>query len=86
MCLDGICMVETEYAAIAGQSLFAFFNAAILGDPRSPDDCKLIRGGAKSESSIIEEGTKVVIEFREGGGIESLFSNIPMVVVDLKVP
>ncbi len=60
MCLDGSCMGETEYAAIAGQSLFAFFNAAILGDQRSKVVSKLIRGGADSESSIIEEGAKVV--------------------------
>jgi hypothetical protein len=59
MCLDGSCTVETEYAAIARQSLCAFFNAAILGDQRSPDVSKLIREGANSESSIIEEGAKV---------------------------
>ncbi len=86
MCLDGSCMVKTEYAAKAGQSLFAFFYAAILGDPRSPDVSKLIRGGDDSESSIIEEGAKVVTKFREVRGIESLFSDIPVVVVDLKVP
>jgi hypothetical protein len=73
MCLDGSCMVETEFAAIAGPILIAFFNAAILGDQRIPDIFKLIRGGANSESSIIEEGAKVVTKFREGRGIESLF-------------
>jgi hypothetical protein len=70
MCLDGSCMVETEYVSIAGQSLFAFFNAAIIGDQCSPDVSKLIIGGADSESSIIEEGAKVVTKFREGHGIE----------------
>ncbi len=71
MCFGGSSMVDTEYAAIAGPSLFAFFNAAILGDQCSPDVSKLIRGGADSESSIIEEGAKVVTKFREGHGIES---------------
>ncbi len=86
MCLDDSCMVETEYTPISRASLFAFFNAAILGDQRSPDISKLIRGGADSELSIIEEGAKVVTKFREGCGIESLFSDIPIVVVDSKVP
>jgi hypothetical protein len=86
MCLDGSCMVETEYAAIAGQSLITFLNAAILGDRCSSDISKLIRGGANSESSIIEEGAKVVTKFREGHWIDSLFSDIPIVVVDSKVP
>jgi hypothetical protein len=86
MCLDGSCMVETEFAAIAGPILIAFFNAAILGDQCSPDISKLIRGGVDSESSIIEEGAKVVTKFREGHEIKSLFSDILIVVVGSKVP
>jgi hypothetical protein len=35
---------------------------------------------------IIEDGAKVVTKFREGHGIESLFSDIPVVVVDSNMP
>jgi hypothetical protein len=86
MCLGGSCKEETEYAAIAGLSLFAFFNTAILGDQHSPDVSKLIRGGTNSELSISEEVAKGMTECREGHRIVSLFSDIPVVVVDLKVP
>ncbi len=70
-CLDGSCLVETEYAAIAGPSLVAFLRAAILADQCSSNISKLIRPGANNESSTKEEGAEVATDFREGCGINS---------------
>jgi hypothetical protein len=42
-CLDGSCLVKTEYAEIVGPSLVALFCAAILADQHSPDISKIIR-------------------------------------------
>ena len=86
MCLH--CLVETVYATMSGPVLFAFVNAAaILGEQRSPDISKLMRGKGDNILSVNKEGAKIVTGLREGRGIESLLlSDIPVMVDDSKGP